>query len=56
MGVNARAAFYGSRDHAFADRDFATFEGELQPVLTRCGANDINVVVIHNHMEGGRRA
>jgi hypothetical protein len=52
MGVNTWAAFYGSDDYAFVDGDFATFEGELQPVLKTLRAHDINVVAIHNHMEG----
>ena len=52
MGVNTWAAFYGSDGHAFVDGDFATFEGELQPVLKALRANNINVVAIHNHMEG----
>jgi hypothetical protein len=52
MGVNTWAAFYGSDDHAFVDGDFVTFEGELRPVLKALRANDINVVAIHNHMEG----
>lgn len=52
MGVNTWAAFYGSDDHAFVDGDFVTFEGELQPVLKALRAADINVVAIHNHMEG----
>jgi hypothetical protein len=52
MGVNTWAAFYGSDDLAFVDGDFVTFEGELQPVLKSLRANGINVVAIHNHMEG----
>jgi len=52
MGVNTWAAFYGADDHAFADGDFATFEGELQPVLKALRKHGINVVAIHNHMEG----
>jgi hypothetical protein len=52
MGVNTWAAFYGSDDHAFVDGDFVTFEGELQPVLKALRAANINVVAIHNHMEG----
>ena len=52
MGVNTWAAFYGADDHAFVDGDFATFEGELQPVLKALRKNNINVVAIHNHMEG----
>lgn len=52
MGVNTWAAFYGSADHAIVDGDFVTFEGELQPVLKSLRASGINVVAIHNHMEG----
>src|SRR4051812_42752558 len=52
MGVNTWAAFYGSDDHAFVDGDFATLDGELQPVLKALRANNINIVAIHNHMEG----
>jgi hypothetical protein len=51
MGINTWAAFYGSDEHAFVDGDFATFEGELQPVLKALRAHAINVVAIHNHME-----
>ena len=52
MGVNTWAAFYGTDDHAFVDGDFACFEGELQPVLRALRKAGINVVAIHNHMEG----
>ena len=52
MGVNTWAAFYGSADHAIVDGDFVTFGGELQPVLKSLRASGINVVAIHNHMEG----
>jgi hypothetical protein len=52
MGVNTWAAFYGTDDHAIVDGDFVTFEGELQPVLKSLRASGINVVAIHNHMEG----
>jgi hypothetical protein len=52
MGVNTWATFYGADDHAFVDGDFATFEGELQPVLKALRKHGINVVAIHNHMEG----
>lgn len=52
MGVNTWAAFYGSDDHAFVDGDFVTFESELQLVLKALRAAGINVVAIHNHMEG----
>ncbi len=52
MGVNTWAAFYGSPERAVVDGDFVTFDGELQPVLKALRANNINVVAIHNHMEG----
>jgi len=52
MGVNTWAAFYGADDNAFVDGDFATFDGELQPVLRALRAARINVVAIHQHMEG----
>jgi hypothetical protein len=52
MGVNTWAAFYGSADHAIVDGDFVTFGGELQPVLQSLRTSGINVVAIHNHMEG----
>jgi hypothetical protein len=52
MGVNTWAAFYGADDYAFVDGDFATFEGELQPVLKALRKHGINVVAVHNHMEG----
>jgi hypothetical protein len=52
MGVNTWAAFYGSDDRAAVDGDFATFDGELQPVLRALRAAKINVVAIHHHMEG----
>jgi hypothetical protein len=52
MGVNTWAAFYGADDHAFVDGDFATTEGELQPVLKALRKGNINIVAIHNHMEG----
>lgn len=51
MGINTWAAFYGTDDHAFVDGDFATFDGELQPVLKSLRASGINVVAIHSHME-----
>ncbi len=51
MGINTWAAFYGTDDHAFVDGDFATFEGELQPVLKPLRESGINIVAIHSHME-----
>ena len=52
MGVNTWAAFYGSDEHAFVDGDFATMDGELQPVLKALRGSGINIVAIHSHMEG----
>ena len=52
MGVNTWAAFMGSDERAIVDGDFVTFEGELQPVLKALRSNHINIVAIHNHMEG----
>jgi hypothetical protein len=52
MGVNTWAAFYGTDDHAFVDGDFATFPGELQPVLHALRKAGINIVAIHSHLEG----
>ena len=52
MGVNTWAAFYGSDAHAIVDGDFVSFENELQPVLKSLRSSGINVVAIHNHMEG----
>ncbi|MGZ3722225.1 MAG: DUF1259 domain-containing protein [Bdellovibrionales bacterium] len=50
MGVNTWAAFAGSDDKAIVDGDFAMLESELQPVLKKLRAADINIVAIHNHM------
>ena len=52
MGVNTWAAFAGEPDNALVDGDFVTFESELQPVLKALRKADINIVAIHNHMEG----
>lgn len=52
MGVNTWAAFMGEAGNAVVDGDFVTFEGELQPVLRALRKAGINVVAIHNHMEG----
>jgi hypothetical protein len=49
--VNTWAAFYGTDDHALVDGDFATFDGELQPVLKSLRGSGINIVAIHTHME-----
>ncbi|MCI0362785.1 MAG: DUF1259 domain-containing protein [Phycisphaerales bacterium] len=52
MGVNTWAAFAGSDERAIVDGDFVTFEGELQTVLKALRQAHINIVAIHNHMEG----
>jgi hypothetical protein len=52
MGVNTWSAFAGDADHALVDGDFATFEGELQPVLKALRHAGIEIVAIHSHMEG----
>jgi hypothetical protein len=52
MGVNTWAAFMGSAEVALVDGDFATGQGELQPVLHALRAGGITVVAIHSHMEG----
>lgn len=50
MGVNTWAAFTGSDDKAVVDGDFAMLESELQTVLKKLRAANINIVAIHNHM------
>jgi hypothetical protein len=52
MGINTWAGFCGSDESAAVAGDFITFEGELQPVLRALRAARINIVAIHNHMEG----
>lgn len=52
MGVNTWAGLCGSDDSAAVAGDFITFKGELQPVLHALRKAGINVVTIHNHMEG----
>lgn len=52
MGVNTWAAFAGSDKEAVVDGDFAMLESELQTVLKKLRASNINVVAIHNHMTG----
>ena len=52
MGVNTWAGFAGDAERAIVDGDFATFEGELQPVLKALLHANIDVVAIHSHMEG----
>jgi hypothetical protein len=50
MGVNTWAAFAGSDQEAVVDGDFAMLESELQGVLKKLRAANINIVAIHNHM------
>jgi len=50
MGVNTWAAFAGTDDNAVADGDFAVAEDELQSVLRKLRAANINIVAIHSHM------
>jgi hypothetical protein len=52
MGVNTWAAFCGSDSAAAVAGDFVTAPGELQPVLRALRTANINIVAIHNHMEG----
>jgi hypothetical protein len=52
MGVNTWAAFMGTMDQAVVDGDFATISGELQSVLRTLRSGGIDIVAIHNHMEG----
>jgi hypothetical protein len=52
MGVNTWAAFAGADDKAIVDGDFAMLESELQTVLKKLRAANINIVAIHNHMTG----
>lgn len=52
MGLNTWAAFFGTDDHAVVDGDFITVSGELQPVLKSLRRDGINIVAIHQHMEG----
>ncbi len=42
----------GTSGRAVIDGDFATSEGELQPVLKALRHAGINIVAIHSHMEG----
>jgi len=52
MGVNTWAAFAGSDKEAIVDGDFAMLETEVQGVLKKLRAANINIVAIHNHMTG----
>ena len=50
MGVNTWAAFAGTDDNAVVCGDFCVVEDELQPVLRKLRAGEINIVAIHHHM------
>lgn len=50
MGVNTWAAFAGNDKDAVVDGDFAVLESELQDVLKKLHAANINIVAIHHHM------
>lgn len=52
MGINTWAGFCGTDDSTAVAGDFIAFPGELQPVLRALRRVGINVVTIHNHMEG----
>ncbi|HWT81207.1 MAG TPA: DUF1259 domain-containing protein [Candidatus Methylomirabilis sp.] len=52
MGVNTWAAFVGSDAQAAVDGDFVMRETELQTVLKTLRRAGINIVAIHNHVEG----
>ena len=52
MGINTWAAFVGSDQQAVVDGDFVMLEPELQSVLKALRAAGINIVAIHNHIEG----
>ncbi len=52
MGINTWAAFVGSDEQAAVDGDFVMREDELQTVLKTLRRAGINIVAIHNHVEG----
>lgn len=52
MGINTWAAFVGSDQQAVVDGDFVMLEQELQSVLKALRHSGINIVAIHNHIEG----
>jgi len=52
MGINTWAAFVGSDQQAVVDGDFVMLEPELQSVLKALRHSGINIVAIHNHIEG----
>jgi hypothetical protein len=52
MGLTTWAAFAGTDDLAVVDGEFAMTTGEVQPVLKALRAAGINIVALHNHMNG----
>src|SRR5262249_34380222 len=52
MGLTTWAAFAGTNDLAAVDGDFAMTASEVQPVLKALRAAGINIVALHNHMNG----
>ena len=52
MGLTTWAAFAGTDDLAVVDGDFAMTANEVQPVLKALRAAGINIVALHNHMNG----
>ena len=52
MGVATTATLAGTDDHAIVEGDFACVYGELQPTLKALRAGNIEIVSIHNHMDG----
>jgi hypothetical protein len=52
MGLTTWVAFAGTDDVAVIDGDFAMTANEVQPVLKALRAAGINIVALHNHMNG----
>ncbi len=56
MGLTTWAAFSGTAALAAVDGDFIMTVNEIQPVLRALRASNINVVALHNHMNGEQPA
>jgi hypothetical protein len=52
LGLTTWAAFAGTDDLAVVDGDFAMTTNEVQPVLKALRKSGINIVALHNHMNG----
>jgi Domain of Unknown Function (DUF1259) len=52
MGLTTWVAFAGTDESAVIDGDFAMRTDEVQPVLKALRAAGINIVALHNHMNG----